>query len=138
MPTIRLLLFITGSLRSPSVSIIVVLPAAVDAWRHNVSRGCSMHIKAIPRQTFAHDVTVGDHADQPVILANRDSADVLCAHQFSEFGDRGIQADPLDALVHCFFDFHADLLAGVGCTTKIIATLWARFCATTQRQSNVT
>src|SRR5262249_12267911 len=28
---------------------------------------------------------------------------------FGEFGDRGIRADPLDALVHCFFYFHADL-----------------------------
>jgi hypothetical protein len=89
---------------------IIVLPAAVDAWRHHVSRGRAMHIKTILRQTFAYDVTVGDHADQPVILANWDSADVLCTHQFSEFSDRGIQADPLDAFVHCFFDFHADLL----------------------------
>src|SRR5262245_7571763 len=80
----------------------------MNAWRHHVSRGRAMHIKTFLRQTFANDVTVGDHADQPIILANRDGADAVCAHQFSEFGDRGIRADPLDALVHCFFDFHAD------------------------------
>src|SRR5262245_46554518 len=80
------------------------------AGRHPVSRGRSAHIKTILRQTFANDVAIGDHADQPVILANRDSADVVCAHQFGEFGDRGIWTDPLNALVHCLIDFHADLL----------------------------
>ena len=70
----------------------------MDAWRHHVLRGRAAHIKTILRQTFANDVTVGDHADQPVILANWDGADVVCAHQFSEFGDRGIRADPLDPL----------------------------------------
>src|SRR5262249_40271388 len=82
----------------------------MNAWRHHVSRGRAMHIKTFLRQTFANDVTVGDHADQPIILADRDGADVVCAPQFSQFGDRGIRADPLDALVHCFFYFHADLL----------------------------
>src|SRR5262249_40101024 len=88
----------------------------MDAWLHHVSRGRVAQIKTILRQTFANDVTVGDHANQPVILSNWDGADVVRAHQFREFGDRGIRADPLDPLVHCFFDFHADLLVGVGCT----------------------
>jgi len=82
----------------------------MDAWLHHVSRGRAVQIKTMLRQTFANDVTVSDHADQPVILANWDGADVVRAHQFREFGDRGIRADPLDPLVHCFFDFHADLL----------------------------
>src|SRR5262245_7861178 len=88
---------------------IIVFPTAMNAWRHHVSRGRAMHIKIFLRQTFANDVTIGDHADQPVILSNRDSAYVVRAHQFGEFGDRGIRADPLDALVHCFLYFHADL-----------------------------
>src|SRR5215475_2700445 len=88
----------------------------MDAWLHHVSRGRVAQIKTILRQTFANDVTVGDHANQPVILSNWDGADVVRAHQFREFGDRGIRADPLDPFVHCFFDFHADLLVGVGCT----------------------
>src|SRR5262249_47525590 len=88
----------------------------MDAWRHNVSCGRAVQIKTILHQTVANDVTVGDHADQPVILANWDGADVVRAHQSSEFGDSGIRADPLDPLVHCVFDFHADLLGGVGCT----------------------
>src|SRR5262249_32234035 len=88
----------------------------MDAWRHHVSRSRTVHIKTILRQTFANDVTVGDHPDQSIILANWDGADVVRAHQFSEFGDRGVRADPLDPLVHCFFDFHADLLCGFGCT----------------------
>src|SRR5215475_14570786 len=92
----------------------------MNAWRHHVSRGRAVHIKTILRQTFANDITVGDHADQPIILANWDGADVVRAHQFSEFGDRGIRADPLDALVHCFFYFHADL------PTRSVAWIFSR------------
>jgi hypothetical protein len=88
----------------------------MDALRHHVSRGRTTHIKSILRQTFADDIPIGDHPDQSVILANRDGADVVCAHQFGEFGDRRIRADPLDTPVHCFFDFHADLPTGAGCT----------------------
>src|SRR5262249_54664597 len=92
---------------------IVIFAAAMDAWRHHVPRDRALHIETILRQTFANDVTVGDHADQPVILSDRNGANVVRAHQFGEFDDRGIRADPLNTLVHCFFDFHADLLAGV-------------------------
>jgi hypothetical protein len=54
---------------------------------------------AILRQTFANDVKVSHHTDQPVIFSNWDGADIVRAHQFREFGDRGIRADPLDPLL---------------------------------------
>src|SRR5262249_40903872 len=57
-------------------------------------------------QTFADDVAVGDHADQLVVLADRNGADVVVTHQFGDFGDRGVGTDPVDALVHHVFDFH--------------------------------
>ena len=34
-------------------------------------------------------------------------APISCSrHQFCEFGNRGVQTDPVDALVHRVFDFH--------------------------------
>jgi hypothetical protein len=31
---------------------------------------------------------------------------IMLTHQFREFSDRGVRTDPVDALVHHFFDFH--------------------------------
>jgi len=56
MPTIRLLLLITGNLRTFS-------------W-----------IEAILSQPFVNDVAVGHHADQFVVFANGDGAYIMLAH----------------------------------------------------------
>src|SRR5439155_11507192 len=40
------------------------------------------------------------------VLADRDRADVVLAHQFRQFGDRSVGAYPVDALGHRVFDFH--------------------------------
>src|SRR5215510_9469967 len=49
---------------------------------------------------------VGHHANQPVVLSNRNGVYVMLAHQFREFGDRSVWTDPIDSLVHHVFDFH--------------------------------
>src|SRR5262249_43088603 len=78
----------------------------MDAWGHHIARDRATGIKAVPRQSFADDVSVCHHADQPAVLSNRGGADVLLTHQFREFGDRRVWNDPVDALVHCVPDFH--------------------------------
>src|SRR4051812_48812468 len=78
----------------------------MDAWGHQVARHRAAGIETVLRQSFADDVTVGHHADQPVVLSNGNGADVMLTHQFREFGDRRVWTNPVDALVHCIFDFH--------------------------------
>src|SRR4029077_19467019 len=85
---------------------VIVISAAMDAWGHHVARRRAAGIETVPRQSFADDVTVGHHADQPVVLSNGNGAYVMLTHQFREFGDRRVWTNPVDALVHCIFDFH--------------------------------
>src|SRR6202035_3255559 len=85
---------------------VIVLPATMDAFGHHIARHRAASIEAVARKPFADDVAVGHHPDQSVVLSNRNAADVMCPHQFREFGDRGVGADPVDTLVHYVFDFH--------------------------------
>src|SRR6266508_1859280 len=78
----------------------------MDAWGHHVARGRAAGIEAVLRQSFADDVAVGHHADQPVVLSNRNGAYVMLTHQFRKFGDRRVWTEPVDALVHCVLNLH--------------------------------
>src|SRR6516162_3847665 len=91
---------------SDGLSEVVVITAAMDAWCHHVTRRRAAGIEVVLRQTFADDVSVRHHTDETVVLSDRNSADIVLAHQFSQFGDRSIRADPVDALVHRVSDFH--------------------------------
>src|SRR5262249_22164973 len=85
---------------------IIVFLAAMDAWGHHVARRRPADIKAILGQSLADDIAVSHHADKPVILPDWNGAYIVLPHQFREVDDRGIRIDPVDTLVHCFFDFH--------------------------------
>src|SRR5262249_26625729 len=87
---------------------VIVVSATMDAWGHHIARRRAADIEAVLRQAFADDVAVGHHADQMVVLSNRNGADVMLAHQFREFGDGNVRTDPVDALVHRVFDFHGE------------------------------
>src|SRR5207248_10315480 len=113
---------------------VVVVPAAMDARGHHVARRRAAGVKAVLRQAFADDVAVGHHADQPVVLANRNGADVMLAHQFREFADRGVRTDPVDAFVHRLFDFHGrPPLLKLACADEISALVPSPFDYTTDR-----
>src|SRR5580704_17884562 len=88
------------------LSEIIVIPTAMNAWGHHLARRRATGIEVVLRQPFADDVAVGHHADQAVVLSNRNGAYIMLTHQFREFSDRGVRTDPIDALVHRFFDFH--------------------------------
>src|ERR1700686_369363 len=85
---------------------VIVLPATMDAFGHHIARHRAASIEVVARKPFADDVAVGDHPDQSVVFPDRNAADVMLPHQFREFGDRGVGADPVDTLVHHVFDFH--------------------------------
>src|SRR6266446_7875998 len=111
MPTIRLLLLITGNLRTCSCSMCRTALARSSSSRQQwmpgviTSRAVARRAsKLVLRQSFADDVTVGHHADQPVVLSDGNGAYVMLTHQFREFGDRRVWTNPVDALVHCVFD----------------------------------
>src|ERR1700730_6526744 len=83
-----------------SLGEVFVLPAAMDNWAHHIARRCAADIEAALRQPFADNVAVGHHADQLVVLSDRNGADILFTHQYREFGDRGVKTDPVDAFAH--------------------------------------
>src|SRR4029077_9296131 len=85
---------------------VILFSAAMDAWGHHLPRRRAEGIETVLRQTFADDVAVGHHADQVVVLPNRNGAYVMLTHQFGEVGDGGVRADPVDAFVHGFFNLH--------------------------------
>src|SRR6266576_6922597 len=85
---------------------VIVFPATMDAFGHHIARHRAASIEVVARKPFADDVAVGHHPDQSVVLPNRNAADVMLPHQFREFGDGSVGADPVDTLVHHVFDFH--------------------------------
>src|SRR6266850_963404 len=85
---------------------VIVLPATMDAFGHHIARRRAASIEVVARKPFADDIAVGHHPDQSIVLPNRNAADIIPPHQFREFGDRGVGADPVDTLVHHVFDFH--------------------------------
>jgi hypothetical protein len=74
-----------------------------------------MTSRAVARRASNHDVAVCHHADQLVVLSNRNGAYVVLAHQFGNLGDGRFRANPIDALVHHFFDFHGGASIVVVC-----------------------
>ena len=85
---------------------VFVLAATMDGGCHHIARSRAAGIELVLRLSFADDVAVGHHADQTIVFANRNGADVVLAHQLREFGHRGLGTDPIDSLVHDIFDFH--------------------------------
>src|ERR1700760_1967639 len=99
---------------------IIVLPAAMNTRSHYVARRSAAGIKAIQCQPFTDNIAVSHHANQPVILSNRNCADVMLAHQFREVYDGSIRTDPIDSLVHRVLDFHGGPpLLEFGCTRNM-------------------
>ena len=100
MPTIRLLVLITGSLRTFNASMclgeVIVLPAAMDAWGHHIACHYAAGIEVLLRQPFADDVAVSHHPDQPVIFPDRNGSYVMLTHQFREVGDRCLRTNPIN------------------------------------------
>ena len=59
---------------------VIVLSAAMDTWGHHLARRRAAGIEAILCQPFADDVAVGHHADQLVVLSNRNGAYIMLTH----------------------------------------------------------
>src|ERR1700716_1605133 len=74
---------------------VIVLPAAMDAWGHHIACRRAASIEAVLCQPFAENVSVSHHADQLVVLSNRNGAYIMLTHQFREFGDRGVRTSRL-------------------------------------------
>src|SRR5215469_3673035 len=85
---------------------VIVLTATMDLCGHHIARRSVERIEIVPCQSFAHDVTISNHSDQVIVLANWDSTDIVISHQFCELNYRGVRADPIDTFVHRVFDFH--------------------------------
>jgi hypothetical protein len=86
MPIIRLLLLITGNLRTCSFSMCRTALARSSSSRQQWMPGVITWRAVARRASKLSYVTL--------------------THQFCEFGHRRVWTDPVDALVHCVFDFH--------------------------------
>jgi len=51
----------------------------MDAWGHHMARRPAAGIEPVLRQPFADDVAIGHHADQPIVVANRNGPDIMRA-----------------------------------------------------------
>ena len=49
----------------------------MNAWGHHLARRRATGIEVVLRQPFADDVAVGHHADQAVVLSNRNGAYIM-------------------------------------------------------------
>src|SRR6516164_5304227 len=85
---------------------VIVLTATMDLCGHHIARHCVERIEVLLCQSFAHDVTISNHSDQVIVLANWDGSDIVISHQFCELSYRGVRAHPIDTFVHRVFDFH--------------------------------
>ena len=72
----------------------IILSATMDAWGHHIARCRAVGIEAVLCQPFADDGAVSHHADQMVVLPDRNGAYIMLTHQFREVGDRGVRTDP--------------------------------------------
>src|SRR5215472_15794555 len=85
---------------------VIVLTATMDLCGHHIARRSVERIEIVLCLPFAHDVTISNHSDQVMVLANWDGTDIVISHQFCELSYRGVRADPIDTFVHRVFDFH--------------------------------
>ena len=89
---------------------ILVFEAVLDFLRHNL-----VHLRVGPlalADTAYCDVTVGDHADQTILLPDRERADIFLEHQLRGFTDGLSGADDANVAGHYVCDFHDDSPAG--------------------------
>jgi len=113
---------------------VIILPAAMDAFGHDIPCRGAAGIEFVACEPFANDVAVGHHPEQPVVLADRNAADVMLLHQFRDLGDRGVGADPVDTLMHYVSDFHGEPPLGfqvrlMQCsTTPLFSTIQPIWC----------
>src|SRR5258708_7947201 len=85
---------------------VVVLAATMDTFGHHIARHRAARIEVVAREPFADDIAVGHHPDQSIVFSDRNAADVMLAHQFREFANGSVGADPIDTPVHHVFDSH--------------------------------
>ena len=77
---------------------VVVVEAVFDLLAHHVAH---LGVRALALRHRAHrDVAVGDHADQAVVLADRQHAGVDLRHQAGRVADRLVRVGDPDVLAH--------------------------------------
>ena len=79
---------------------LLIIAAKDDALGHHVARRQLVDVAAVA-YAATDDVAIGDHSDEPIILANGNRADVEFAHLLRNLSDGRLRADPLCTLVHC-------------------------------------
>jgi hypothetical protein len=57
----------------------------------------------------ARNVSIGDHADQPIVLADWDTSDTVVSHDAGHLGDWDFRRDPLHVATHDFLYDHGVL-----------------------------
>src|SRR5690349_8274497 len=78
------------------------LQAELDACGHDIACALCQWIEA-PGEATADDVSVRHHADQSVVLADRNGTDVTLAHRSCERDNGRVRIDPAHTLVHALF-----------------------------------
>jgi hypothetical protein len=85
----------------------------MDPLGHDLARTGGLGIES-GRYAATDDIAIRHHANQAIILADGDCADVVRAHQTGELIHARGGINPRDALMHCLFHFHGRLLFSAG------------------------
>jgi len=94
--------YLAGSFR------IIIFETIADALRHHLANRCIAGGAILGSRPY-DDIAVSHHPNQPVILANRQGADIAGAHLPSDLADCHVRIGDFDVALHNFTNLHCSL-----------------------------
>src|SRR6056297_3703389 len=84
---------------------VIVFEAVVDAFGHDLAHR-AVAGGLVVRHAAHGDVAIRDHADEAVVLADRQRADIIVAHPLCGIPDCGVGVDEVHGPGHDFSNVH--------------------------------
>ncbi|SIT57920.1 hypothetical protein BQ8794_50022 [Mesorhizobium prunaredense] len=86
---------------------VFIIEAIFDLKAHDITH---LRVRSLTQCYAAdRDISIGDHPDQPVVVAHGHHSGVKPAHNFSYFTDGLFGVGDLDIPRHAVADFHGNL-----------------------------
>jgi hypothetical protein len=101
---------------------ILVLEAIFHVLGHDLA---DLRVRALARRQAAHDdVAVGDHADDAIMIADRQVTDVAFRHDLRDFADGLARAGQDHVAAHDVLDLHDDTSSSTGTRFRVNRRTW--------------
>src|SRR5262245_2435677 len=62
---------------------VLLIETEQDSFRHHLFRSCRFWVFFFKQKT-AYDIAIGNHANETIVLTNRNGSDVMLAHEARE------------------------------------------------------